>query len=260
MQTINAGESFSGECPNGQTPNIHVGEKLPNIEKASVKVLKVEGSTFVLGPTKAGEIIVNVPCGESIQEITFTVNEMPPEAAMNRYKPMGTEKVEYPLTLFILIVALILAPLLGFFAYKFRKKKVHEELAKNTKKKESPRELLEKELSFLQSNVTHPESHHFHQLYKRLRKFIEKELSLKTRSLTTQEFLGTFRALALQQSANQSLVSQLEYVLRTADDVRFAGKAFTPELWKDYLQKTNSVVAAFPKRVEVTPTKERKQK
>lgn len=250
MESILAGESYSGTCPAGMKADLRVGQLLPSPEKASVKVLKVEGENFVLGPMKAGQILVNVPCDITYQSVSFTVTEMSQEAAMNRYSPLRSEKVEYPPSLYILIAALVLSPIIAFFAYKFRKKKIVFKKAVSLKIKRDPRILLEEELSFLQKNVQLPESHHFHKLYKRLRKFIENELNLKTKALTTQEFLGTFRALALQQSTNQMLISQLEYVLRTADDVRFAGKAFTAELWADYLQKAHTVVAAFPKKVE----------
>jgi len=255
MESIAAGESFSGACPPGMKADLREGQLLPSAEKASVKVLKVEGETFVLGPMKAGQILVNVPCDITYQSVSFIVNEMPAEAALNRYSPLRSERVEYPFTIYILIAAIVLSPLLGFLAYKFRKKKISFKKAVAVNIKRDSRVLLEEEISFLQKNVHLPESHHFHKLYKRLRKFIEAELNLKTKALTTQEFLGTFRALALQQSTNQALISQLEYVLRTADDVRFAGKAFTAELWTDYLQKTQSVVAAFPKKVEAVKKK-----
>ncbi len=255
MDSIAAGESYSGSCPPGMKADLRVGQLLPSAEKATVKVLKVDGETFVLGPMKAGQILVSVPCDISYQSVSFIVNEMPPEAALNRYSPLRSEKVEYPFTIYILLAVIVLSPLLGFFAYKFRKKKISFKKSVSTTLKRDPRVLLEEELNFLQKNVQLPESHHFHKLYKRLRKFIESELNLKTKALTTQEFLGTFRALALQQSTNQSLISQLEYVLRTADDVRFAGKAFTAELWVDYLQKAKEIVAAFPKKVEAVKKK-----
>ncbi|MEZ4814529.1 MAG: hypothetical protein R3A80_04895 [Bdellovibrionota bacterium] len=250
MDTIVAGESYSGSCPEGMKAEIYVGDKLPSPENPSVQVLEVNGSNFVLGPMKAGEVIVNIPCDSSFQKISFLVNEMPPEAAMNRYAPLGSEKVEYPSSIYILIAVIVLSPVLAFLAYYFKKKKVTLKQAPFKKIKKTPRELLEEELKFFETNVQLPESHHFHTLYKRIRKFIEKELNLKTRSHTTQEFLGTFRALALQQSANQTIISQLEYLLRTADDVRFAGKTFTADLWKDYLQKTHSIILAFPPKVE----------
>lgn len=255
MDTIVAGESYSASCPPGSLPRIREGERLPSPEKPVVKVLSVEGETFVLGPMKAGEIIVNIPCSEAYQQVTFQVNEMDPNAAVNRYSPLGSEKIAYPWTIYLLIASIILAPVLAFLAYKFRKKKIIAKEAPTPKVKESSRKLLEKELMFLETSVSLPESHHFHNLYKKLRKFIEKELNLKTRSLTTQEFLGTFRALALQQSTNQALISQLEYLLRTADDVRFAGKAFTAELWRDYLQKIRGVIAAFPETAPQTKSK-----
>lgn len=248
MDTIVAGESYPASCPNGLNADIRIGDLLPNPEKPVVKILSVEKSNFVLGPMKAGAIIVNVPCENTFQQVSFYVNEMDPNAAMNRYSPLGSEKVAYPWTIYLLIASILLSPLLVFFGYKFKKKKIITLKSSSPKIKESSRTLLEKELIFLETSVPLPESHHFHQLYKKLRKFIEKELNLKTKSLTTQEFLGTFRALALQQSTNQNLISQLEYLLRTADDVRFAGKAFTTELWRDYLQKTRSVIAAFPEK------------
>jgi hypothetical protein len=246
MDTIVAGESYPASCPNGMRAEIRVGDLLPNPEKPVVKILSVENSDFVVGPMKAGEIIVNIPCENTFQQVSFYVNEMDPNAAMNRYSPLGSEKVAYPWTIYLLIAAIILSPLLIFLGYKFKKKKTVAIKSDTPKIKQSSRALLEKELVFLETSVPLPESHHFHSLYKKLRKFIEKELNLKTKSLTTQEFLGTFRALALQQSTNQNLISQLEYLLRTADDVRFAGKAFTAELWRDYLQKIRSVIAAFP--------------
>jgi hypothetical protein len=248
-QTLTAGEIFSGECPAGQSAQVRVGDKLPNAEKAEVKVLKVEGAKFELGPVKAGEIFVNVPCSGGVQETSFIVNPMAKEAAQSRFSPLAAERVEFPLALFLIIIGILLAGILAGFIYYFRKKKV-KAAAITVKQKESPREILAKEMLFLENNVKTPEAHHIHQLYKKLRKFIERELELKTRSLTTQEFLGTFRALALQQSANQTLISQLEYVLKTADDVRFAGKNLSPELWKDYLSKIKTVIAAFPKKEE----------
>jgi hypothetical protein len=66
--------------------------------------------------------------------------------------------------------------------------------------------------------------------------------------------MGTFRALAMQQSTNQNLVQQLEYVLKAADDVRFAGKIFTDANWTDYLANCRAIFYAFPKP-EPTPTK-----
>lgn len=255
MEEIVAGESYSAKCPAGMKADIRLGDLLPSAEKPSVKVLQVEGESFVLGPMKAGKIVVNIPCDITYETISFTVKELPAEAAMNRYAPLRSEKVEYPATFYILIALLLSSPVLGVLAYKFKKKKSIFKKALPAKIKKTPREALEEEISFLEKNITLPESHHFHQLYKRLRKFIEKELNLKTKALTTQEFLGTFRALALQQSTNQALISQLEYLLRTADDVRFAGKAFTTELWIDYLKKTRAVLLAFPKKVEGTNKK-----
>ncbi len=255
MDTIVAGENYIANCPPNMIAGIRAGDLLPSPEKPNVKVLKVEGNSFVLGPMKAGQITVNIPCDSSYETISFSVSEMPPEAAMNRYSPLRSEKIEYPITLYILIIAILLTPILGLIAFKFRKKKTSPKKASVQKIPKSSRTLLEDELSFMEQNVSLPESHHFHQLYKRLRKFIEKELNLKTKALTTQEFLGTFRALALQQSTNQTLISQLEYLLRTADDVRFAGKAFTAPLWVDYLQKTRAVIAAFPKKIAGTVKK-----
>ncbi len=248
MDTLNAGEVFRSECTNGNKAKLTVGQKLPQSEKALVKVLKVEGKSFTLGPLKAGPISIAISCGESIQEVSFTVQEMPQEAAANRYRPIGSEKIDYPLSFFILLGVILLSPLLAFLFYRLKKKKVLLKSVVVTKK-DSPRILLEKQLFFLEGNISIPTPEHFHQLYKAVRKFIEKELNLKSKSLTTQEFLGTFRALALQQSANQALISQLEYILRTADDVRFANKFFTTELWKDYLQKVRAVFAAFPEKL-----------
>lgn len=250
MNGLVAGETFKGSCSNEQSAQLKKGMLLPNSERAVAKVIHVEGKNFELGPMKAGDIIVNVPCGDVFESVTFTVQELPPEAAMNRYSPLGSEKVEYPLSLYFLIAAILLSPIgIVLILKKLRKKSVDKEIKASAPKK-TARENLESELIFLESNVKLPESHHFHSLYKKLRKFIEKELNLSSRSLTTREFLGTFRALALQQSTNQTLISQLEYILITADDVRFAGKAFTAELWKDYLTKTRKIIEAFPKKIE----------
>lgn len=250
MNVIAAGETFKGSCSNEGVASLSKGSLLPSPERAVAKVIAVDGKNFELGPMKAGDILINVPCGDTFESVSFTVQELPPEAAMNRYSPLGTEKVEYPITLYILIALVLLSPFMLFYFLKLRRKKAQNISAASVTIKKSPRENLEAEILFLESNVKLPESHHFHSLYKKLRKFIEKELNLSTRSLTTKEFLATFRALALQQSTNQNLIAQLEYILITADDVRFAGKAFTAELWKDYLIKTKAILAAFPKKIE----------
>ena len=112
MDTINAGETFSYLCANGLKPGVFVGDKLPTPEKAQVKVLSVNGNEVILGPLKAGEISITLPCGDIVQPVAFSVKEMPNEAAANRYHPMGSEKVEYPASLFILIAVILLSPFL----------------------------------------------------------------------------------------------------------------------------------------------------
>lgn len=250
---ITAGETPKLDCPAGQKPKLIVGDKIPTGDKPIVKVLSVGDNFVVLGPLRSGDLMVNLPCDSSVVEAKITVKPLDAKAAQQHFSALAPAPIPYPVSLFVLI-ALVLSAIAigGYFVFR-RKKQIS--FAKNpVRPVRDPRLELEKTLVYLEQNVTHPEAHHFHDLYKNLRRFIERELNLKTRSLTTGEFLGTFRALALQQSANQNIIQQLEYILKTGDDVRFAGKSIDDTSWKDYLGKCRAVFGAFPKETKQPST------
>ncbi len=237
---LKAGELIFATCPGEEKPLLKVGDKLPNNEHPIIKVLKIEGNRLTLGPLKSGELSVSIPCTLSTQELQATVQSPSQEDQLKRYDPLEANPIAIPYLLYLLIIIGIIAlSLISYFA--FRKKKIKQIVKTKVKTKVSPREALLQSLSYLKTNVRVPETHHFHDLYKKIRRFVEVELSLHTKSLTSAEFLGTFRALALQQSANQNFVSLLEYLLKTADELRFTGKGITSELWSDYLNKVQTL-------------------
>jgi hypothetical protein len=256
---LNAGETFNVSCPNGDRPILKIGEKIPDEKNTLVKVLKIKNEVVTLGPFKTGNLTFSLPCSSSNIPIEATVKELNPEAASQHYSSLNPEKVDYPLSFFILIIFLILSALGSFLYLKNKRKNKLIPSEKKTPVKD-PRLELEKYLLHCETNIKNPENKHFHESYTLLRKFLEKENKLNTRSLTTGEFLGTFRALALQQSTNQKLLSQLEYVLKTSDDVRFAGRVVSSQMWQDYLSKTKAIFLAFPKKEESNKAKENGKK
>lgn len=237
---VKAGDTFQVSCPPGEKIQVTAGEKIPPGDKAVVKVLKVENSQVTLGPLRSGDFSFSLPCSQSWPVTEVTVQPLAPQDQAKRFDPLGADPMPLSIMFFIALAGSLLLMVLAFVFFR-RRKHVHREKVV-VKVKASPRELLTKNLNFLRANVRTPEAHHFHDLYKQLRRFVEAELSLNTRSLTSGEFLGTFRALALQQSANQNFVSLLEYLLKTADDVRFTGKSMKDDVWTDYLNKVQSVM------------------
>jgi len=252
---LNAGETFDVSCPNGDRPILKIGDKLPDENNTLAKVLKIKKEAVTLGPFKTGNLTFTLPCSSSNVPVEASVKELNPQAAAQHYSSLNAEKVDYPLSFFILILFLILSTI-GSFLYLKNKRKIKVIPAEKKATPKDPRSELEKFLLHCETNIINPENKHFHESYKLLRKFLEKENNLNTRSMTTGEFLGTFRALGLKQSKNQNLISQLEYVLKTSDDVRFAGRVVSAQMWQDYLSKTKAIFLAFPKKVESNKEKE----
>ena len=253
---LNAGETFDVSCPEGDRPLLSEGERIPKDQNFLVKVLKIEKNVVTLGPYKTGKLSFSLPCQKSNQSIEATVQELNPQISAKHFPPLAPEKVEYPLGFFILLLVLIIF-LIGTYFFIQNKKKKSISVPEIKKTSKDPRTELEKHILYCESIVKNPENEHFHETYKLIRKFLEKENNLKTRSLTTDEFLGTFRALALTQSSNQTLLSQLEYVLKTSDDVRFAGKPISSESWRDYLSKARIILNSFPKKEELSKNNKR---
>lgn len=244
---INAGETFNVNCPTNERPILVFGEKLPDSKNTLAKVLKIQKETATLGPYKTGSILLTIPCSNSKLSIEVNVKELNSTDTSRRFSSLNAQKVDLPLEFFIILFALILGISLSFFY--LRKKKQVQNLPKESKAPtKDPRLELKKHLAYCESTVKNPETIHFHDTYKLLRKFLEKENKLNTRSLTTGEFIGTFRALGIKQSSNQQFISQLEHVLKTSDDVRFAGKSVTPQIWQDYLSQTKAILLAFPSK------------
>jgi hypothetical protein len=241
---INAGETFVVSCPANERPILLSGDKLPDAKNTIAKVLKIDKEIVTLGPYKAGLLTLTIPCTSTKLSVDINVKELNPMVASKRFPSLNPKTVGLPMGFLILFFALVLGLVISFFYFKKKKKAILS--TKSQAPIKDPRMELEKHLTYCESTVKTPEKVHFHDTYKLLRKFLEKENNLKTRSLTTSEFLGTFRALGLKQSSNQQLLSQLEHVLKTSDDVRFSGKAVTSQIWLDYLSKTRAIILAFP--------------
>jgi hypothetical protein len=244
---INAGDTFNVSCPIGENPILSTGDTLPDEKEILAKVLKIKKEVVTLGPFKTGTISFSLPCSSSNVAVQANIKELDPKVANQRFAPLNAEKIDYPLGFYIACFLIIFSVFGGFFYYinKRKNKVTFEEKKKNNF---DPRVELEKYILHCEINVQNPESAHLHEIYKYLRHFLENELNLNTNSLTTGEFIGTFRAMGLTQSKNQNLISQLEYVLKTADDVRFAKKTINSKLWQDYLIKIKTIFLAFPKK------------
>lgn len=244
---INAGDTFTVSCPIGEHPILSTGDTLPDEKEILAKVLKIKKEVVTLGPFKTGNISFSLPCSSSNLAVHVNVKELDPKVASQRFAPLNAEKIDYPLSFYIACFLIVFFVFGSFFYYiKKRKPKVTFQVKK--KNNFDPRAELEKYILHCEINVQNPESAHLHEIYKCLRNFLENELNLSTNSLTTGEFIGTFRAMGLTQSKNQNLTSQLEYVLKIADDVRFAKKTISSNVWQDYLIKTKAIFLAFPKK------------
>jgi len=252
---INAGETFDVSCPNGEHPVLNIGDKLPDEKDVLLKVQNIKKEIVTFGPFKTGKLSFNLPCSSSSIPVEASIKELIPQAAAQRYSSLNAEKVDYPLSFYILILFIILS-IVGSFIYLKNKRKNKTVQPEKKAPPKNPRSELEKHLLHCETSIHNPETRHFHETYKLLRNFLEKENKLNTRSLTTGEFLGTFRALGLQQSRNQNLVSQLEYVLKTSDDVRFAERVVSPEMWQDYISKTKIIFLAFPRKESTNKNQE----
>lgn len=256
---INAGDTFDVSCPNGERPILITGDTLPNEKDILVKVLKIKQETVTFGPFKTGTLIFSLPCSSSNIPIEAKIKELNPQVSHKRYASLKAEKIDYPASFFVLCFFIVLS-ILGSFLYIKHKGKSLQPKAEKKIPKSNPRSELEKHLLHCETNIKTPEVKHLHDTYKLLRKFLEKENNLSTRSLTTIEFIGTFRAIGLKQSKNHNLLSQLEYVLKTSDDVRFAKKSMSPQIWQDYISKTKAIFLAFPKKDELPQNKNQEKK
>lgn len=246
MKEISAGEVFTLSCTGNSVPQLKVDEKIPK-EKSVLRVLKINGSEVTLGPLQSGNLNVSINCsnGSVVQE-QVAVKPLGAELQGQRFDPLGAVTFPFPWIWLLSIIAIIFFTFFGItFALK-KKKKIT--LVKTSTPPPNPRAELQKLLQFFNNEIPVPEAHHMHQLYKALRSFVEGELQLTTQAMTTAEFLGTFRALALKQSTNQTFVANLEYLLRTADDVRFAGRSLSTESWKDYLKRSDALLKSIEVR------------
>ncbi len=247
---INAGDTFDVSCPSGENPILSIGDTLPSEKEILVKVLKIKKEIVTLGPFKTGTLNFSLPCTSSNIPIQATIKELNPQVAHKRYTSLKAEKIDYPASFFVFCLLIILS-LIGTFLYLRHKKKNLQPKVEKKTSKINPRSELEKHLLHCETNVKTPDVKHLHDTYKLLRNFLEKENNLSTRSLTTIEFIGTLRAMGLKQNKNHNLLSQLEYVLKTSDDVRFAKRSMNPQMWQDYLSKTKAIFLAFPKKDEL---------
>ncbi len=243
---VKAGELIDVVCPEGKIPALVPGDKFPP-DKPLFVVVSVQKDKIQLGPLRAGDHEIDIPCSEgSSSRLSYSLKALKKEELPPKSGGLSPYELTYPLWLWILILLIVALILGSLFAFFYNRNKRRPRILPPAPQM-SPQQKLE---NFIQeagkSKVYESDDPKsilifYQQGYEALRRFLEDRFQLNTRFETTREFVGTLRAVAVQWKLAPGTVDQVEALLVQSDDVRFAHAAPSAEIRKSYFEKVKEL-------------------
>jgi hypothetical protein len=255
---IKPGDLIELSCPAGSTPQVAVGSTLP-LEVAdkdrSLVVVAVNGNKATLGPLKAGEFHVALPCTNSqTSELDYKITALDPQHLPDKAPPLGPVALAYPLWLWIALGIIFMAIAMSAFVIWRRLRKkfapppsarneptiAADEIFYNFLRQAESNKLTEKSDPVSTQNL-------FGKGNESLRAYLEYKLGFRASWATTVEFLGTLKVVLMRSGSLKNLAQPVETLLHQADVVRFSNDNPSVETRRNFLKGLKDVYVSVQK-------------
>jgi hypothetical protein len=254
-----AGETIRFECPKDTKPTYQAGTFYPNEKDSTLYIIKVEGSTYLLGPMKAGKFDSVDLCGSAPSPGALNYELiLPPQSQMPQpVPPLTPMAIAFPwawaLKILLILFALLAAAGGAIYWFKNRnrlaaaplkKKKTvlspEENLRAWIQKQRNDPKRLEEDLHF-QKEV-------FTEGWKRLRKYLEKRFEFNVPGATAREFVGELQAALIvwkQQNPTDkvpdNLVPRVETLMTQSQAAGYSFTSFNAAVVKSFVDQIRAI-------------------
>jgi hypothetical protein len=257
---IKPGDILELSCSGMATPQVAAGQIFPaEAKEKSFVIVSVNGSKTIVGPVRAGEFEVLIPCsdGQIIKE-TFNVKATPQDQLPPKQSPVLPIDLSFPIWFWIAL-ALSIFTMCGIIfgtARYFNKKKIPV-LKNNEPPPLNGDEILMNYFRTVEGArwAERDDLHVVTELYSKgndaLRAFLEHRFHFKASWATTSEFLGTLKTSLMGFSGLNELSHSVETLLSQADLVRFSKDLPPLEVRKNFLLNLRKIHADVLRATQV---------
>ncbi|MBP7845278.1 MAG: hypothetical protein KA116_10710 [Proteobacteria bacterium] len=253
MENIPPGKLIDLKCPDGLAPGMHVGQRLPNLEKALAVVVSIHDKTMQVGFLKAGELTLDYPCANSQQQISVKI-ELPKDAdKIKKFDPLNPFEIAYPGWIFWLVVGILVLFASGA-AYIFYRKGAHVKKQKVKKREATIEEKIRMRMGnaaielFLTETQQPKLRASYEEAINLFRSYLEDTLKLNTEYFTSKELVSYVRTLNSVKELDPQRMAQLEALFVRAEQIRFAGYFPTKEERESFLKDYSELFLLLQKR------------